>query len=193
MGYCQFNRMSSLKRLLVTTLKFSLLLTIAQVAFGQDGQPRDSRIVSSYDVAKDRTTVKLKPIKIGGPLNNFHSVHFAPAYSYAGTKPQLPEIIDFEVQTVVKGRLSTDLYVEFVIDGEKIFLSSNRSAIKRPVPGRRWPGERMIFRMPYETWLKLTRANTVEIRLGGTSFAVAESELKVLRDFADLIASNKAS
>ena len=91
-----------------------------------------------------------------------------------------------EVQTVVKTKLKIDLYVVFVIDGETIFLSSNRSAVKRPVRGKRWVGERLIFRMPYETLIKIKTARTVEIKMDSVRFPLSEAMLEQVREFARL-------
>jgi hypothetical protein len=77
-----------------------------------------------------------------------------------------------------------------VIDGEKVFLSSNRSAIMQPVPGRVWTGERLVFRMPYETFVKMTKAKTLEIRFDGVRFPLSEEHLRILRAFANRIDSN---
>ena len=78
----------------------------------------------------------MAPMQISGDKGKYHSLHLAPAYSFPGRAPRTPEIIDFELQTVVKARqLKVDLYVLFLIDGEKIFLSSNRRGVKNPVAG----------------------------------------------------------
>ena len=96
------------------------------------------KLETSYDAGKDKTTIRLAPVEISGENGKYHSLQMSPAFSYSGKEPRIPEIIDFELRTVIRGRLDTDLYVVFVIDGEKVFLSSNRWAIKRPVPGRVW-------------------------------------------------------
>jgi hypothetical protein len=70
-----------------------------------------------------------------------------------------------------------------MIDGEKVFLSSSRWAIKRPVPGRVWMGERLVFRMPYDTFVKITKANTFEIKFDAVTFSVGETQKQALRDF----------
>jgi hypothetical protein len=138
---------------MLKTLLLALLLTSNQ-ALSQTGltthanSPSDGlKIETSYDAKVDKTTVRLAPVQISGENGKYRSLQMAPAFSYRGKEPRTPEIIDFELRTVVKGRLDTDLYVLFVIDGEKVFLSSNRWAIKRPVPGRVWVGERP--RIPY--------------------------------------------
>lgn len=80
--------------------------------------------------------------------------------------------------------MDSDLYVVFIVDGETIFLSSNRRAILRPVPGRRWVGELFVFNMPYETFVKITKAKKFEIRFDGVKFEVGEPQMQTLREFA---------
>jgi len=150
----------------------------------------DPKIETSYDASKDKTTMRLAPVQISGENGKYHSLHMSPAFSYPGKEPRKPEIIDFELQTVVKGRLDTDLYVLFVIDGEKVFLSSGRWGIKRPVPGRVWMGERLVFRMPYETFEKISKAKAFEIRFDGIRFPLSEEHLGLLRAFANRMGSN---
>ena len=125
----------------------------------EEGVAKTPKIETTYDSGKDKTTVRMNPMRISADKGRYHSLHLVPAYSFPGQVPRTPESIDFELQTVVKARkLRVDLYVLFVIGGEKIFLSSNRWAVKKPVPGRPWVGERLVFRMPYETLLKLANA-----------------------------------
>ena len=127
--------------------------------------------------------MRLAPVLVfSGEQGKYRSLQMSPYFSFPGHEPITPAIVDFELQTVIKGRLSTDLYVLFIIDGEKVFLSSSRWAVKRPVPGRVWVGERFVFRMPYETFLKITKAKTVAISFDGISFAVGESERQTLRE-----------
>jgi hypothetical protein len=144
-----------------------------------------AKIETTYDSSRDRTTVQLAPVQISGEKDKYHSLHMAPSFSFPGHELQRPAIIEFELQTVVKARLlDSDLYVVFIVDGETIFLSSNRSAVARPVPGRRWVGERLVFRMPYETFLKITTAKKFEIKFDGISFPVGEEQLQALRELA---------
>lgn len=142
------------------------------------------RIETVYSFDKDQTTVRLKPLQISGERGKYRSLHMSPSFSYPGTKIVTPSIVDFELQTVVKGRLSTDLYVVFVIDGETVFLSSNRWAVKRPVPGRVWVGERLVFRMPHETFLNIIKARRFSIKFDGVEFPVGTEQLEALRQFA---------
>ncbi len=158
-------------------LQGTTLLTNSSVV-----QEPSAKIDTSYDSERDKTTIRLAPIKIAGEVGKYRSVHMSPYFSFPGHTLATPAIVDFELQTVIKGRLRTDLYVLFVIDGEKIFLSSSRWAVKRPVPGRVWVGERLVFRMPYETFRRITAARTFAITFDGVEFVVGDSERETLRE-----------
>lgn len=160
-----------------------LLCSLGALALPQNGV-ETSQILTTYDRAMDKTTVQLSPVKVAGAKAQYHSIHIAPAFSYPGQTFKRPDLIDFDVQTIVKTKLKIDLYVVFLVDGETIFLSSNRWAVRRPVAGKRWPGERLVFRMPYETLMKITKARVVEIKMDGVRFPFADAVLEDLRQFA---------
>ena len=163
----------------------SYLLASVLSAAQTESSQANLKIETSYDAGKDKTTVRLTPVQISGQNGKYHSLQMTPSFSYSGKELRAPEIIDFELRTVVKGRLDTDLYVLFVIDGEKVFLSSNRWAVKRPVRGRVWNGERLVFRMPYETFVKITKAKALEIRFDDVRFTVSGAHLRMLREFGN--------
>jgi hypothetical protein len=175
----------------LSLLLAAVLLTIQVGAVGSPSQPvasvaaqESGNIETTYDEAKDKTTVKLARVKISSGQDKYVSLHMSPSFSFTGRRLlATPAIIDFELQTVVRGRLRTDLYVVFMIDGEKVFLSSSRWAVKRPIPGRVWMGERLVFRMPYETLVKITKATAFEIKFDATMFSVGDQEKQALRDF----------
>ena len=171
--------------MIITLLMF--LLVPAAFAVETSMMPRAAAtqagtVETTYDAAKDKTTIKLAPVKIGGGPGKYHSIHMSRSFSFSGRTPVTPAIVDFDIQTVVRGRLRTDLYVLFVIDGETVFLSSSRWAVRRPIPGRVWMGERLVFRMPYETFVRVTKANTFAIKFDGVSFPVGETEMAALRE-----------
>ena len=142
-----------------------------------------AKIQTTYDSIKDRTTVRLAPVQISGEKDKYRSLHMAPSFSFPGHQPERPSIIDFELQTIVKARLlDSDLYVVFIVDGETIFLSSNRWGVPRPVPGRRWIGEQLVFNMPYEMFVKITNAKKFEIKFDGVKFEVGEPQMQSLRE-----------
>lgn len=182
-----------LTKLLLLTLSLLAGASYAQIfvpAAQTETLQADLKVETSYDPIKDKTTVRLTPVQISGENGKYHSLNMSPAFSYPGKEPRKPDIIDFELRSVVKGRLDTDLYVLFVIDGEKVFLNSGRWGIKRPVPGRVWMGERLVFRMPYDTFEKITKAQAFEIRFDGVRFPLSEEHLGLLRAFANRMTSN---
>jgi len=174
-----------------TTLLLAVVLSVAQLnavrSMNQalaDVSPQDAaKVETVYDAAKDKTIVRLAPMEISRGQGKYVSLQMSPSFSFTGRQVVTPSLIDFELQTVVRGRLQTDLYVVFMIDGEQVFLSSNRWAIKRQVPGRVWSGERLVFRMPYETLVKITKANSFEIKFDAVTFSVGETQKQALRDF----------
>lgn len=127
--------------------------------------------------------MKLLPVQISEGRDKYVSLHMGPSFSFSGRRLTQPTHVDFELRTVVHGRLKTDLYVVFVIDGAKVFLSSNRWAVKRPVRGRVWMGEHLVFRMPYETFVRITKAKSVEIKFDAVVFPLGQSQQQALRDF----------
>ncbi|MGH9874470.1 MAG: hypothetical protein ACRD9S_18600 [Pyrinomonadaceae bacterium] len=173
----------------LTRLLLALILSVSQLAVtsanhvaGNVEAQDSTKIETTYDAAKDKTIIRLAPMQISGEQGKYVSLKMSPSFSSPGRQVVTPSIIDFELQTVVRGRLRTDLYVLFIIDGEKVFLSSNRWAIKRPVPGRVWMGERLVFRMPYGTFVRITKANSFEIKFDAETFPVGETQKQALRD-----------
>lgn len=152
----------------------------------QERPPWSANVAGNYDAEKDETTVRLAPVKISSSRGKYVSLHMSPSFKFPGRSLMEPAIIDFELQTVVRGRLSTDLYVVFIIDGETVFLSSNRWAIKRPVPGRVWTGERLVFRMPYKTYVRIANAKTLAIKFDGVRFSVGKTQQKALRELLNI-------
>ena len=172
-----------MKCLIVGSLWLLLASPVASLPRVQRTDPI-VKIKTSYDPGKDRTTVVLAPVQISGEKAQYHSLHFTASFSFPGHVQTKPAAIDFELQSIVKARsLKIDLYVVFVTDGETIFLSSNRSARKNPIRGRPWIGERLVFRMPYETFEKIANATTLEIKMDSVTFKVGTGQLAALRQF----------
>lgn len=129
------------------------------------------RIETSYDEQKDLTTVRLPSTQFSGPKDRYHSLAYSIYYSYPGKTATPPREVNLEIVSVVKARrLNTDLYVVFVVDGKEIHYSSNRSAIRNPVRGKPWIGERMVFLIPREDFVKMAAAKTMSVKLGDVTF-----------------------
>lgn len=142
------------------------------------------KLETRFDEQKNLTTQSLGPVRLSGPKYRYHSLDFSLSRSYDRTTPTTPERITFELVSVVKARLlNSDLYVVFVVDGKPIHFSSNRSAIRNPVPGRLWIGERMIFSIPYEDFVRITNAEKLALKMGGDAFDFDELTREALRVF----------
>jgi hypothetical protein len=142
-------------------------------------------VETSYDKEKDVTTVRSTSVRLSGEKDRYHSLDFSLHFSYPGQVRRIPERINFDLMSVVKGRrLNTDLYVVFLLDGKPAHFSSNRSAIRNPVPGRLWVGERLVFLIPCEDFLKMMAAEKLTIKMGDVMFDVKDEARESLRAFA---------
>jgi hypothetical protein len=172
----------------MTSLVSHLLILFTTVLASAQGTQTTPQIATTYNRDKNLTTVKLPMSRISDDRDRYRSLDFSVFYTYPGREKQVSSDVHFELVSVVKARkLNTDLYVVFVIDGEKIHFSSNRSAIFNPVPGRLWIGERMVFRIPYVTLKKLAAAKHLAIKMGPTNFDLSEHALASIRRFAETI------
>ena len=139
-----------------------------------------------YDGRKDVTTVRVPAIEISGPRDRYHSLSASINYDYAGKTPALPERVNFELISVVKARrLNPDLYVVFLVDGNPVHFSSNRSAIRNPVRGKPWIGEKMVFLIPREDFLELAAAEKLAIKMGDVTFESNEELRAGIRFLAE--------
>lgn len=129
-----------MSRFLITSVIASLLV-LSQDVF--------SLTEYHYDLVRNETKVILPREQFSGPKEHYHSLSYSISYSHPGkpgTNKTPPKDVNFELVSVVKAReLNTDLYVVFLVDGKEIHYGSNRSAIRKPVAGKPWIGERMVF------------------------------------------------
>ena len=163
----------------VLVLALGLLLTTSVL------RAQDVVIKRTFDEQQNISTIQLSTTRTAYEQGKYHSLDFSLSCSFKGTSTADCESVDFELVSVAKARrLNTDLYVLLVPDGEPVHFGSSRSAIRNPVPGRLWIGERMVFKIPREDFLKLASAKKLAIRFGDTTFELAEKNLNLLRQFA---------
>jgi hypothetical protein len=164
-----------MRRHLLTPL---LLLSLC-AAMSADLAAQQTRIDTRF---KDGvTTVSLEPLLISGEVGKYYSLHLVTSFKYPGERPAVPEYVDLQIQTIVKARrLNLDLYIVFIADGETIFLSSNRWAVKNPVPGKRMIGERIQMRVPLGTFMKIARAKEAAIKLDDVRMVIGEKQKAAL-------------
>lgn len=140
------------------------------------------KVTTTFDEKKNITAAKLGPVRLASDNDRYHSIDFTLSYEYAGNAKHAPERIEFELVAVVKARrLNSDLYVVFVIDGREVHFGSNRSAIRNPVPGRWWMGERLTFQIPYGEFVKMVEAQKLAIRIGNSTFDFSDDAKAALK------------
>jgi hypothetical protein len=159
-----------------------LLLISAQDNFTLTETIRD------YSPLRNETTLRLPSAKFSGPKDRYHSLSYSIYCTFPGLDVTAAKEVKFELVSVVKARqLNTDLYVVFVIDGKETHYSSNRTAMPKPIPGRLWVGERMVFSIPREEFLKLASAEKLGVKLGDVSFEFGEANRASIRSFAEML------
>lgn len=170
--------------------RYLIASLIASIVLFVTAQDRLTLTEITYDQVRDVTTVRQREEKLSGPKDRYHSLSYSLSYSYPGRVATPPRNINFELVSVVKARrLNTDLYVVFVVDGKAVHFGSNRSAIPKPVPGRLWVGERMVFGIPREEFLKMAEAKTLGVKLGGVSFQFDENTREAIKEFAKSVSA----
>lgn len=163
-----------MSRFLITTLLAATLFSLPQDNFTL------TEIIRDYNPRTKETTIRLLSSKLSGPKDHYHSLSYSISY------PITAKDVNFELVSVVKAeKLNTDLYVVFVVDGQEIHFGSDRSAIPKPVRGKPWIGERMIFKIPRAEFMKLAAAEKLGVKLGGVSFEFSEANRLAVRSFAE--------
>ena len=161
--------------------RFLITAFIASLLVLGPTQSTPTEIVRNYDSIKDVTTVRTTPQKLSGPTDRYHSLTFSVSYAYAGKGAGHPDDLNVELVSVVKAaKLNSDLYVVFVVDGQEIHFSSDRSAIPKPVAGKQWVGERMVFGLPREKYVKLVGAKKLSVKLGDVNFDFSQDQIALL-------------
>lgn len=162
-----------MSRYLITTLLAAILFVPAQDNFTL------TEIIRDYNPRTKETTIRLPSSKLSGPKDPYHSLSYSISYITAAKD------VNFELVSVVKAqKLNSDLYVVFLVDDKEIHFSSDRSAIPKPVRGKPWIGERMVFKIPGEEFMKLAEAEKLGVKLGGVSFEFNEATRLAIRAFA---------
>ena len=56
---------------------------------------------------------------------------------------------------------------------------------------RLWVGERLVFRMPYATFMRITKARTFAIKFDGVEFSVGETQKQALSELLNYMKVTK--
>ena len=143
------------------------------------------KIEINYNLVKGVTWARLRRFRIAENIDRYHSLDLSVTSTFSDKSTPTQPKVDVELFTVVKARkLNSDLYVVFVVDGKEVHFGSNRSAIRNPVPGRLWVGEKMTFSMSLQEFEKLAAAEKLAIKMGSVSFDLNEHAREGLKGFA---------
>lgn len=169
-----------------------LCLCFAQLSSGAHLQTPSGNyqqtIQINHNLDKDVITARLVPFRIAEDIDRYHRVDLSAAFTHSYKTKQTQPQVEVELFTIVKARkLNTDLYVVFVVDGKEVHFGSNRSAVRNPVPGRRWTGERMVFSVPVEDFQQLAAAEKLAIKMGGVRFDLNDDSRLSLKLFAEKV------
>ena len=185
-------------RRVVITLLLLLWLSCASNTFGQkvdpspDGTPlEEGKILTEYYASEGVTLVSLEPLFLyykevaaGQIIKDW--LNMMAAFSYKGQKPTTPSDIMLgfasSSEKGCKFPNSRDFEMTFVTDGEPIKIGSVFSFNEPATDGL--CTESLMAKMSRDTFLKISRANKVELRIAETKVELKESHLKVLRTFA---------
>lgn len=170
----------------------SLCLCFAHVSSGAyvqtPSQNYKQTIQITHNMDKDVVTARLVRFRISEEVDRYHTVDMSAAFTHSYKTKQTQPQVEVELFSIVKARkLNTDLYVVFVVDGREVHYGSNRSAVRNPVPGRLWIGERMVFSVPVEEFQKLAAAEKLAIKMGGVRFDLNDDARVSLKLFAEKI------
>ena len=152
---------------------------------------RKTKVDLKYDKGKDLTTVRL-PISLWEGLNHTDSVNFDVAFTYPGHKIVTPKT----VRLLFYG--SNDSGIEFAIDPRLIFVIDDvrvdlgkMKMVHHSVETR---GEYSLrsfqvfdHSISYDDFVRIAKANKVEIELDDRKYNVLSKHLQSIRDFAELM------
>ena len=186
--------MSILKTLLLLLLWLSGVCGARgqKVGSSSEGRPlEEGKIVTEYLASEGATLVRFEPLFLyydeappGQVIKNW--LNMMAAFSYKGKRPTAPiKVMLGFASSSEKGCKfpnSMEFEIAFVAEGEPIKIGPVFSFNEPALDGS--CTESLMAWLPPETFVRISRANKVELRLADTKVELKESHLKALRNFA---------
>jgi hypothetical protein len=164
----------------------------------------NSKVEVIYDKAKDLTTTYLRPMNlryvkssIEAKVINEGRVDYLPSeilsmtayFNSPGRVPAKPQaiVIGFRSMAIDKTPYTNDLTLTVNLDGSIVTLGS-MTVMEHRIDERMSAGpvrylvESLELPVPYETFLRITKARKTKMILGGTEFDLENEHLEAVRD-----------
>ena len=174
-------------------------------AFSQEVDPlskgfplEEGKILTEYEASEGVTLVRLEPLFLyykevpaGQVIKDW--LNMMAAFSYKGKKPVVPSNIMLgfgsSSEKGCKFPNSLDFEITFVVDGEPTKIDSVFSFNEPATDGS--CTESLMAKLAVETFIKISRANKVEMQMGDTKIEMKDYHLKALRNFAKKMMPSK--
>jgi hypothetical protein len=139
-------------------------------------------VVDDYDRFKDLTAVQLRPMLVfgGGMTPIIYGIarfYLTAGFTYQGKQKIKPDTISVAFETLEAGRefgSASQRRLILLVDNERLDLgTTNHDELEG--------GERLFLNLPYDVFLKVATAKTVEAQLGRLEFRLNAKHLAGLR------------
>jgi hypothetical protein len=182
-------------------LAFTSLQAIAQ----QDGNATPQRIFTdngkietSYDQAKEITTVRLMPMQVyGEPLASSNymgsdEARFNASFTYSGRtlRAQPKRVLLSLISTAEDWKYTDFRKLTALVDGKRLKLDPLEHVpsftVNPPANSNSddYVSQEIAISMPYKTFLRIANGKQVQIRMGPREFGLGKNHLEALRDLA---------
>jgi hypothetical protein len=143
------------------------------------------KIEATYDKFKDRTTLVLEYMEVGGgDLVWMGAVAFASGRAYPSASD--PVFLGFSLHNE-RWRCLDGCEVVFLVNGERLRLGVAENMDREILAGRYGAVERVGVAVPFEVFKKIAFADRVEFQIGTDEGFLKAEQFAALRDFASRI------
>jgi hypothetical protein len=185
---------------LAIPLAFTSLPAIAQEDASATPQRvfADGKIETSYDRAKEITTVWLIPMQVyGEPLASANYVgcdgaRFNASFTYSGRtlRAQPKRVLLSLISTSENWKYTDFRKLTALVDGKRLKLGPLEHVpsftVNAPANSNfdDYISQEIALSLPYETFLRIANGQQVQIRMGPREFELGQNHLEALRDLA---------
>jgi hypothetical protein len=188
--------MGKLKRIAsFVMLSVAFILISVQHISSQTKPPKfkhDGKIAAKYDKTKDQTTVFLQPYIIKRSTNpvvaGVASTALAAGFIHRGkTLQSTPSTVELGIlsESTLGYLYEKDRRLKIKLDDETLDVGEMKLVTSRfyQLMGNKYR-EDLAIRLPYEQFIRLTKAKDVHLEVGQQSFKLQDEHLEALRELA---------